>query len=296
MSYMFSYQFRERFGYPILFIGPTILFLLGLIAYPISYSIVISFKQFIISTRGPRPWDGLGNYRYLIGDPVFWKSIWITVSYSLVVTIGSFLVGFVCALLVQGKKFPSLYISLFLLPIIVPPIVTGFMFRILFNDNYGIINYWLSVFGLNPPNWLGDPAMARVTLMLVGIWSNFSLVTIISLGGLNSVPTELYESAELDGANSIQKLLHITIPVIRSILASVIILTLITTMKVYDTAVTLTAGGPGTATLTLTYYANVVGFQTYNLGRAAASSLVAFVLIVGATVGLSTMLYKRGRD
>jgi multiple sugar transport system permease protein len=289
------YRFRDNYLYPIVFIGPTIGFLVMFIAFPLIYSIVISFHEYNLSRATAPVWNGLANYQHIFADPILWRSIRITLFYSGSVTVVGFLLGFGTALLLVKRRALNVYISLLLLPVTVPPIVAGFMFRVLLNKSYGPVEYYFTALGLSAPNWIASPVMAPITLSLVGIWSNFPLIAIIMVGGLSSVPKDLYEAAEIDGANAHQRLFKITIPVLKPIMVSVAILTIINTMKVYDEAVTLTSGGPGTATRTITYYANVVGFQTYDLGRAAASSLIIFalILVLTALISLSAL---HGRD
>lgn len=194
-----SYQRKEKTLMPIVFIGPSVLFLVCFIVYPILYSVQISFKDFFLAARTAPTWAGLQNYQTILRDEVFWNSVRVTGIYSASTVIISFLLAFVLALLlseIHGRRF---FLSLILLPITVPPVVVGLMFKLIFVKQYGIADYLMSLTGLPAPNWLADAKIALTTLIGVSIWLYLSLSVVILIAGLQGVPDELYESADLDG-------------------------------------------------------------------------------------------------
>ena len=248
------------------------------------------------SRTAPPSWVGLENYRTIFDDPVFWKSVRVTVIYTVCTVTISFVFAFFVALVFHRLRGQALLLSIILLPITVPPVVVGLMFKLIFIKNNGIADHLLTTLGLPAPNWISEPTTALATLIGVAIWEDFPLLTIILMAGLKSIPDELYEAASIDGAGFLSGLRHITIPVMRPVIGAVIILSAVNAIKVFDIPYTLTSGGPGTATLTMTYYANNVGFEIFRLGRAAASSIAIFVLVILCVSLLAKVFLKAEKD
>ena len=295
-SLLLSHRNQERIIGPMVFIGPAVLFLLLFIVYPIGFSLWIGFHDFFLISPRPPSFVGLENYRTVFADPVFWKSARVTVIYTLCTVSISFVFAFFVALVFNRLRGQALLLSIILLPITVPPVVVGLMFKVIFVKNHGIADYLLTTIGIPAPNWIAEPTTALATLIGVAVWEDFPLLAIILMAGLKSIPEELYEAAALDGAGFLAELRHITIPVMRPVIGAVVILSAVNAIKVFDIPYTLTSGGPGTATLTMTYYANNVGFEIFRLGRAAASSIAIFVLVILSVVLLARVFLKEERD
>ena len=208
----------------------------------------------------------------------------------------SFGFAFFVALVFNRLRGQAFLLSVILLPITIPPVVVGLMFKVIFVKNHGIADYLLTTVGIPAPNWIAEPTTALATLVGVAVWEDFPLLAIILMAGLKSIPDELYEAAALDGAGFLAELRHITVPVMRPVIGAVIILSAVNAIKVFDIPYTLTSGGPGTATLTMTYYANNVGFEIFRLGRAAASSIAIFVLVILSVLLLARVFLKEERD
>jgi multiple sugar transport system permease protein len=284
----------ERVFMPAVFIGPGILLLGVFILYPILFSFGISFKDFTLANMSNSPWNGLENYRFVMGDPVFWTSVRTTLIFSLFTVFFSFIFAFGFAMLLAAIRGRQFFASLILTPITVAPVVVGLLFKIMFSKSYGIVDYIFGVLHIQAPNWLADPHVAIWTVISVGIWMAIPLNAIILLAALQGVPEELYESAALDGANFWQRLTYITLPYIKPVSGAVILMSTINAIKEFDVVYSLTSGGPGSSTLTVTYYANNVGFEVFQLGRAAAASNIIFIIIIIATILLSLTLFRRG--
>ena len=263
---------------------------------PVPSKLYISFHDFFLASPRPPSFVGLENYRTIFDDPVFWKSVRVTVIYTFCTVSVSFVFAFFVALVFHRLRGQAFLLSLTLLPITVPPVVVGLMFKVIFVKNNGIADYLLTTLGIPAPNWIAEPTTALATLIGVAVWEDFPLLTIILMAGLKSIPDELYEAAAIDGAGFFAELRHITVPVMRPVIGAVIILSAVNAIKVFDIPYTLTSGGPGTATLTMTYYANNVGFEIFRLGRAAASSIAIFVLVILCVVLLARAFLRDEGD
>ncbi len=283
----------EKAFMPVVFIGPGILLLAVFILYPILFSFGISFKDFTLANMAESSWNGLENYSFVLKDPVFWTSVRTTLILALFTVFFSFILALGFAILLMAIKGRQLFASLILTPITVAPVVVGLLFKIMFSKSYGVVDYIFGVLHIPALNWLADPHVAIWTVITVGIWMAIPLNTIILLAALQGVPDELYESAALDGASSWQRLLHITLPYIKPVSGAVVLMSTINAIKEFDVVYSLTSGGPGISTLTVTYYANNIGFEVFQLGRAAAASNIIFLLIIIATVLLSMTFFRR---
>ena len=294
-SLLLSHRGQERIVGPLVFIGPAVLFLLLFIVYPIGFSLWISLHELFLVSPRPPSFAGLENYRTIFDDPVFWKSVRVTVIYTVCTVSVSFVFAFFVALVFNRLRGQAFLLSIMLLPVTIPPVVVGLMFKVIFVKNHGIADYLLTSIGIPAPNWIAEPTTALATLIGVAVWEDFPLLAIILMAGLKSIPDELYEAAALDGAGFLAELRHITVPVMRPVIGAAVILSAVNAIKVFDIPYTLTSGGPGTATLTMTYYANNVGFEIFRLGRAAASSIAIFALVILSVLLLARVFLKEER-
>jgi multiple sugar transport system permease protein len=291
---MNRYVFAERVVAPLTFIGPGFAFLGAFIVFPIGYSIYISFHDYFLGSRRLPSWIGLENFRIILGEPVFWGSVRVTLIFCVGVVILTLIVSFALALLYGSLRGQRIFLTLLILPITIPPIVVGLMFKIFFYQEYGIADYLTKLLGIAPPAWLSDPATALATLVLIGVWEHIPLSLLILMAGLKSIPDEMIEAAMIDGASAIQRLFFVIIPMMKPVVAAVLIITTIDSIKQFDISYSLTSGGPGTSTLTMTYYANNMGFEILQIGRAAAASVIVFVTII-VSVALISATFLRGR-
>lgn len=270
----------ERYLAPLVFIGPGMTFLCAFVIFPILYSVYISFHDFFLGSKRPPSWVALENYRFILADGIFWESVRVTSIFSISVVIATLVLSFGIAILFSLLRGQRLFLTFLLLPITIPPIVVGLMFKIFFYQEYGIADYLTKLLGIAPPAWLSDPKTALITLVMIGIWEHIPLSVIIMMAGLKSIPDDLLEAAAIDGATTWQRLVHVVIPMMKPVLAAVLIMTTIDSIKQFDLSYSLTSGGPGTSTLTMTYYANKVGFEVLQVGRAAAGALLIFLAVV----------------
>ena len=225
---------------------------------------------------------GAKNYAKALTDPTLRESIWVTVVYVLAAVAVEVALGTAIALLMR-RNFPGKGLArvLVLLPMILTPVVAGLTWRLLMDPTSGTINYFLGVLGLGSQHaFLADPSTALAAVILVEIWQNTPFVVIIVLAGLESLPPEPFEAAQLDGASGWQLIRHITLPLVRPVLAIVILLRVIDAVKTFALVETMTKGGPGTSTLAISNYVYRTGFQLFDIGYSTTLGLVTSVAVM----------------
>jgi multiple sugar transport system permease protein len=271
---------------PTIFIGPAILIMLVVIVYPLVFSLVSSFYELNIAKSAKMKPVGIRNYAYILRHPLFFKSFLTTMTFAVWEVPLSYVFGMMLALTLHtGISGIKPLRALLLTPMMVAPVILGMMFRIMFNDTFGVINYLLGVVGISGPLWLADGTWAIRTVILLGVWGGIPFNMIILLAGLQSIPDELFEAARIDGCSPVQAFRHITFPMLKPPSIVCVTLGLINAIKIFDAVFSLTEGGPGTATITMTFYSYTMGFAAFRLGRAAASANVIFVIIMILTAG-----------
>ncbi len=261
------------------FVFPIVVMLAALIVYPMVYGLYISFFNTNLVTK----WDfvGLKYYKEAFTNPDFYTSVLLTFKFMILVVIGHFVVGFILALLLnrefRGRAF---FRVVFMLPWIFPEAVIALLFTWILNPMYGVLNDLLLKLGLISSNmtWLGDKDLAFGAVVFVCIWKGFPLVMTMILAGLQSISKELYEASDIDGANRIQQFMYITMPSVRSILSTILILDSVWWFKQYTLVYTMTAGGPGTSTnlISLSIYKTILNDLRY--GKGAAWGILVFVI------------------
>ena len=275
----------RRFGY--ILAAPSVLIVILIILFPISFAIVSSFFDYTLINKSFNNFIGIENYLNAIKNERLFNSIVVTFFFVILVVFFEFLLGFFIAILLNTiERFKSIYYFILLLPLLINPIVVGLIWRMFLHPQLGILNYLLSLLGIEPVNWLGDPQMAFVTIIFVDIWHQVSFMIILLLAGLSAIPKEPYEAARSDGANIIDCFLHITLPYMRPVIIVTILIRLIFAIKTYDLIYIMTKGGPGDATDLISYYIYRSAFISLNLGEAAAMSSILLTIIVLLTLPL----------
>ncbi len=254
-------------------------------------SIVPTLFLFVISlTNYQLGWDfsrakfvGLNNFIRLFSgaDPVFWNSIYISILFMVLATAIEMTVGFLVAMLLNSSEFKlkSIVIGILIIPLAMTPSIAAQMWKLMFNAEYGIINYYMQLLFHVKVTWLSS-SMAFWSVLIVDLWQYTPFVTLIIYAGLRSMPDEPYESAYMDGASSLQVFRYITVPMMRKLICLAVLFRAIDSLKLFDTAYVLTQGGPGNVTefLSLHIY-RMANAQNGLIGRAAAISLVLLVLV-----------------
>jgi multiple sugar transport system permease protein len=224
---------------------------------------------------------GLDNFRYALADNVFWQSAGRTLYFAVISVSIQMLLGIMLAFQINKLKwFKGIVRALFLLPLASAPAAVGMIWRYLYDSEFGVFNAALSAVGLQPLNWLGDSKIALLSIILFDVWQWTPYVLLITLAGLQSLPKEPFEAAELDGASTFMVLRRLTFPLLSPVLTLVFILRAIDAARLYDPIATTTRGGPGTATETVTYLLYRVGLKQFRLDIASAEALIVMFLIV----------------
>ncbi|MCP4404920.1 MAG: sugar ABC transporter permease [bacterium] len=273
---------RRRFGY--LMVAPAFLTLFIMTIYPFIYMIVVSFHRWSIIPTLPRIFIGFGQYLNMFRDTSFHKTLWVTLTFTIGVVAVELFLGFWIAFLVSTSRARWLRVA-FLMPAVVAPVVVGLTWRFLLSYDLGPVNFFVSSLGLERINWLGRPASALISVMIVDIWQWTPFAMLIFLAGLESLPLEPYEAAKVDGAHSWQIIRYITLPQLAPIIAVILMFRALDAFKAFDIIYMVTQGGPANATEVLTYKIWHKAFFQNKLGYAAAMSVLAIII---ATIMMKT--------
>lgn len=261
-------------------IAPIFIFLLAVTVFPTLYALYTSSQYYLLSEPFNKHFDGIGNYLYMFQDSRFWGSLKITFTFMLSSLIIEMILGVILALLMSRKFFGSgLAKTLFLLPTITTPVVVGLIWVMLFDPQFGFINYALGQLGFEPQAWLAGENTAIWAVVAVDVWEWTPFVGLVVLAGLQSLPDEPYEAATVDGASSLQKFLHLTLPLIKPYLVIAFVFRFMDLFRWFDTIYVMTKGGPGTATETLNMFGYLTGFNFMNVGYAASLGLTMLFII-----------------
>jgi len=268
---------NDRAGYG--FISPAALAMIILIIYPMLYGFYISF----FNTNLVNKWKFVGFKYYLqaFSEPDFYQSILRTFIFMLFVVAGHFFLGFLLSSLLNKKFFGrSFFRVIFTLPWLFPESVIALLFTWIMNPMYGVLNAILKSLGLISSNigWLGDGKRAFPAVIFVCIWKGYPLVMTMLLSGMQSISADLYEAAELDGATKWQQFLHVTVPGLRPVINTTLILDSVWWFKQYTLVYTMTGGGPGKATDLISLSIYGTAFNDFRFGKASAWGIIVFII------------------
>lgn len=260
---------------------PCFLVLAVIVVVPLVNLVQFSFQSYELANPAGRKFIGLANYIKAFGDKDFRSAIWVTVLYIL----GALVIEIpVSLMLIEAlyyiKRGSGLIKALIMPPMVVPPIIAGVMWRIMYHPSAGLVNYFLSFFGIQHA-WLADPKTALLSLILVDFWQNTPFLTLILLAGRSAISTDLYEAGMIDGAGGLQLFRHITLPLLRGSLMLGTLFRVIESLKVFPTIHIMTAGGPGNVTTTINYYAYKMAFSYTDIGY---SSALGFLMLSMTTL------------
>jgi multiple sugar transport system permease protein len=268
---------------PFAFLAPALLIELGIIVYPLLQTFWMSLHDFVLFRPNNAPFIGLGNFTRAFTDPVFWTSAWNSVIWIVLVVGFQFLLGLATALLLnQSFWWRGLARALVIIPWALPSVITALMWTWMYDYDLGVINDLLSRLGLidAPIAWLAraDTTLGAVILALV--WQGFPFFAVMILAGLQTVPAELIEAAEIDGANALQRLTKVILPSIAEVIATALLLRTIWVANSLDVILVMTGGGPGYTTYTVPLYAFLKAYSSMEFGYAAALALIMTALLL----------------
>lgn len=262
------------------FISPWIMGLLLMNLYPVLATMYYSFTDYVVMARPI--WIGTLNYREMGTDPVFWQSLYNTISYAVIAIPLGLLFSFLIAVMLnQAMIGRSVFRTIFFLPAMVPFVAVAMIWLWVFHGQFGILNYGLQLIGLEGPNWLVDERYTKPSLVIMSIWS-LGGAMVICLAALQDVPRQLYESAELDGASFWRQVWHITIPMISPVLYFNLIMGIIISLQLFIQPYIMFGpeGGPNRSALFYAVYLYENAFSYGRMGYACAMAWVLFMIIV----------------
>ena len=279
-----------------MFCTPAFLLIIGLAIYPLANTINLSFHRFNLAHGNPMEFIGFGNYARLVQDPRFLNSMWVTFKYTAVSVSITMVVGFAMALLLnQGGAIIRIVRGVSLMPMLIAGVALSVAWMLMYNPNFGVFNMILSGLGLPVQNWLGDPSITIWAMILIEIWQFTPFVMILSLAGFQSISPEYYEAAYIDGASRFNTLRHITLPLMRNILLTILIIRIIDTFRVFEKPRILTNGGPLRTTETINLLVFTTAFEQWDFGFGSAGSVFIAVVIAILTAGI-LMIVKVNRS
>ncbi len=272
-----------------LFLAPALLSIFIFFFLPVIAAFVMSFTDFGIYSIADWKYTrfiGLDNYINLINDPLFWQAFKNTFYFVIVAGPLSVLVSLITAIMLNSKfaKFKSLFRLSFFLPVVTTLVAVSIVWRFIYHPHFGLLNYFLGFFGIAPIDWLGDPDWAMPSIILLAVWKNFGYNMIIFTAGLQNIPLQLYEAAEVEGANAWQKFYRITLPMLAPTTLFISIITLIGFFQLFAEPYIMTQGGPLNSTLSIVQYMYQEGFRWWNMGYSAALAFVLFAVIFTGTI------------
>jgi len=263
-----------------LFIAPGLIHFSIFTLFAVGFAFYISFHEWNI-IKPDKPFVGLENYRQLFDDPRFIRAVTNTFTFMLGVPL-NLATGLAVALLLNTKvRGQAIYRTLFYIPVVTPLVVSSIIWKWVYQGDYGLLNYYLLQLGLIDHKivWLADPDLALPALIIMMIWGGTGATMVIYLAGLQSIPEEMYDAAKVDGANSLQRLLYITIPLLRPTTFFLTITGIIGTFQIFTEVYIMTNGGPLNRTTTIGYYLYINAFRELEMGYATAMAFVLFAMI-----------------
>ncbi len=275
-----------------LLLAPSLLFLVMFTYWPILRSLWFSLHDVLLGD--PKIyWMGDENYRRLLADPLFWKTLGNTAFYTLITVPTAIVVALLLAVALDSKlRGMAIYRSAFFYPVMIPSVAAGMVWVFLYAPAYGPLNSALGALGLPRVNWLYDRDWALPAIMFMSIWKYSGYFMLILLAALKLVPSDLYEAAKLDGVSGWQRLLYITVPLISPTLYFVTVIGILHSYQIFDYVYVMTQGGPADATNVLTFYIYQVGFQYQDIGYASTLANVLLLFVLGL-IGLIAVTFGR---
>ncbi|WP_336023363.1 carbohydrate ABC transporter permease [Halobellus salinisoli] len=271
-----------------LFLLPSVAILAFLAIYPFIQGIWMSFHEWPLAAD-TRTWVGLANYEALVESDRFLGSARATVVFTGVSVTLELILGIALALYLRSlsSNWRPIFRTIFILPMVMTPIATGLMWRLLLNGQIGVVNWMLINFlGMSPPSWTSSPTVAMATVIMIDIWQWTPLIVMIVYAGLLSIPETMYEAARVDGAPRLAVFRHITLPQIKYMIGIAVVFRLMRSFRSFDIIWLVTNGGPGTATEILNIYLYRVAFVNLQGGQAAALGIILLVVTIAITMGI----------
>ena len=274
---------QKNWLWVLLFLGPSLLGFLVFIAFPILYSLVISFTDW--NLLNPMKFIGIDNYASLLRDKNFWAALRNTGTFIIGYLPSVMILGLAIAILLNSKiKLKTFFRGIYFLPVVTSWVAVSLVWKWLLNGQYGLLNYFLSLIGIHGPSWLTDPRTAMFAIIITSVWKDIGFIMVLYLGGLQAISPSLYEAAETDGASQWRQFWHVTLPGLRPTTFFVLMISLINSFQVFDQVNIMTGGGPGNATTVMVQNIYNSAFNFFEMGRASAMSWLLFLIIFAVSL------------
>jgi multiple sugar transport system permease protein len=281
---------------PYFLLLPAIVFTLFVLAFPLLQNLINSFRE-ISLIKGAGDWSGLKNFGLVIEDKVFWLALRNSVVYSVLGTLLSMLLGLLIALMLNHKlgHINNVFKFIYTVPWVVSPVVAGFAWKWLLNDSFGLVNYYLKSMGLISENitWLGNADTALICVIVARVWQFYPFAMVMFLAGLQAIPQDLYEAADVDGAHSYGKFFNITLPMLKPVTMVLLLLGLIWSFNDFNMVFVMTRGGPINASMVLPVLVREFSFVQFNMGKGSALSILIFMALASMSFLYLKMITKR---
>ena len=287
----------ERPSFAFLLNSPALIVIVLLVGYPIVNSVWVSLHRYNLKRPNVFRFVGLDNYAQILASDEFWSALWITLEFTTLVVTLVVLLGIAIALLLN-ETFPGRGIlrTLILVPWAIPPVVNGLMWQWIYDSKVGALNGLLFSLGVIDEyrGWLSHPMLALLALAWADVWNMVPLAVILLLAALQRIPGELYDAARVDGGNAFHLFRYVTFPWLAQPLLVVLILQTMSAIRAFDVIYVLTAGGPGTATTTLTWKTYLVTFENLDFGLGNAYAYSVSLITFALALIYFRLLYRRG--
>ena len=259
------------------------LFAAAMIVFPFGYAVWMSLSAFSLG-EAPR-FSGLASYRRMLQDDDFWNGLRLTLTLYVVSLTAQLVIGtWLGLLLARSNRARGLVRTILVSPFMLPPVVVGMMAIVILDPSFGVANWLLAQVGLPPRLWLADPDTVILTVAAIDTWQWTPFVALIVMGGYLSLPGEVFEAAEVDGARGWQRFRHITLPLLAPTLVTAAVLRSVDLLRFFDIIYLTTQGGPGTASTTLNILAYRRGFEFFDLGYASAMMVTLSAIVFGSVL------------
>jgi multiple sugar transport system permease protein len=277
---------------PAFFILPAVIVLIVIMIFPMIYSIYLAFVQYVLYLP-TKPFVGLQNFEYILGDAEFRTTIITTLKFSVLSVTITFVLGLTVALLLREIKWgKGLFRVIMIMPMAASPLVVALTWRWMMDPLFGLINQVLVLIGLPLQTWLAYETSAFISVLLIDVWEWYPLVFLIMYAGLSSLPREPYEAAAIEGASYWMTLRRITIPMLKPVILVCLLLRVIDTFRAFDIAKAVTGGGPALATETMSLHLYMRAFNYMQYSQAAAGALIMLFIISIFSAFLFRYLYS----
>jgi multiple sugar transport system permease protein len=262
------------------FVLPALVVLVVLVIFPTLFAFYTSLNRWNLTESEAQTFVGITNYLHMLQEGRFWEALGRTFAFTIVSTCMTLATGMILALMLNRPlPFKNVLRTLLIIPMIVTPVVVGLTWRFMYNPELGMLNYFLSRFGLEKIAFLGETQTSLASVIVTDIWQYTPFALLILLAGLESLPKDPFEAAEMDGASRLQTFWWVTLPMLRGPILVAVLFRVMFSFNTFDTIYVMTGGGPGRASETLTMYAYRLGFEQWHLGESAAVALIMLVLI-----------------